>query len=169
MPIDNIFNFIDYLETFNRDSGTANENRAFVYNSLSEVFGELDPTFDLYGAYNSIGINIPERTFNDIIDLIGAGRTNGNMVQAFAPNSLIPSEDIPCGKVANGDSFIVWSDALVYNNTTGDSYIRQWWHTWNEPMTVSNLKEEIALSIENHPDYDETVSHVDLLRIYKLC
>ena len=169
MPINNIFDFIDYLEAFNRDSGTANENRAFVYNSLSEVFEQLDSSLDLYSAYVDIGIIIPQNTFDNIIELIGAGRTNGNMVQAFAPTSLLPLNDLPCFSDKLDDAYIVYSKALVFNPITGDSSIEDWYHTFNYNMTTSQLREQTALSLENHPKYGVVVSSLDLLRIYQRC
>ncbi|SRR5258706_10930992 len=169
MPINNIFDFIDYLETFNRDSGTANENRAFVYNSLSEVFGQLDSSLDLYSAYVDIGITIPQNTFDNIIELIGAGRTNGNMVQAFAPTSMLPVNDLPCFSDELDKAYIVYSQALVYNPITGDSYIEDWYHDFDFNMTTSQLREAAANSLENHPKYGQIVSSIELLRIYKRC
>lgn len=165
MPINNLFDFIDELEKYGRKSGTANENRAFVYNSLSDLFDQLDSSLDLYLGYTSIGITIPQSAFDSIVELVGAGRTNGSMIQAFAPTSLLPEEDLPFFSGTMEENFIVYSQALVFNPITGDSYIEDWYHKFDENMTQAPLKEEIASSIENR--YGVSVSSVTLLRVYK--
>jgi hypothetical protein len=163
--IENVFDFIDYLEKFNRESGTANENRAFVFNSLAGVFEQLSTEWDLYSAYQDVGISIPENVFNNIIDIIGATSSNAYMIQAFAPTSKVNIEDIPTFTGALETQYIVYSDALVYNPTTGDSFVEQWYHKFDDILTTSQLAERVANDI--FTVYGYIVSDVNLLRIYQ--
>ena len=165
MPIDNIFDFIDYLQEFNRQSGTANENRAFVFNTLAGVFEQLSTEWDLYSAYQDVGITIPQNVFENIIDIIGATSSNAYMIQAFAPTSKVNIDDLPefAGNLDTG--FIVYSDALVYNPITGDSFVEQWYHKFDDILTTSELAQRVSQEI--FATYGYIVSDVTLLRAYK--
>src|SRR5882672_5529979 len=147
MPINNIFDFVDYLEGFQQASGTANENRAFIYNSMAQVFGELNSTWDLYSAYKDIGISIPQATFDNIIELIGEGKTNGNMIQAFAPTSNVNIQGIPGYDGDIDTDYIVYSEALVFNPVTGDSFVEEWYHKFDDVLSTAQLREQVALDI----------------------
>lgn len=165
MPITTVFDFIDELEKLNPVSGTANENRAFVYSSLYQFFDELSPDLDLYGAYQSIGINIPQKVFDAMIDHIGSSSTIGDMVQFFAPTSKVTISDLPIFKGEMDENYIVYSQALVYNPVTGDSYIDEWYHKFSEDLTTSELEKAIANDIFTL--YGRIVSDVTLKRIYR--
>lgn len=165
MPISNIFDFIDYLEAFDMSSGTANENRAFVFNSMAGVFEDLSSEWDLYSAYQDIGINIPRNVFDNIVDIIGATKSNAYMIQAFAPTSIVNIQGIPEFSDELDNDFIVYSDALVYNPVTGDSFVEQWYHSFSDILTTSQLATRVSEEI--FATYGYIVSDVTLLRIYR--
>lgn len=163
--INNLFDFIDYLESLNREVGTANENRAFIFNTIMQGANAVEDPLDLKSAYDTLGFTVPDQVFNNIYELAQQERSPANIVQLFAFNSKIPGEDLPLFSGTLDTQYIVYADAYVTNPRTGDSYLRPIAFKFDDMMTPYEIGQSISEKIRTI--YKENTDNVDLLRIYQ--
>lgn len=173
MPPDitNIFDFADYLEGLNRDPGTANENRAFVFQTVSEGLKNALIPEEMYSVYTDLGFQIPNNVYNAIVENRSLRDSAGDIIQFFAPTSPIPSFDLPEYKynISVKDipyDFITYADIKYQSLITGDiitktdSYL-----AYDDVFTPSELRSEIATAFSTA--YQAKVISVDLRRSYQ--
>lgn len=161
----NLFDFIDYLESLNPVSGTANENRAFVFNTINAGFNVVDNPADLLSAYASVGISIPESAFTAIFNLRLESEAPGNIIQILAPNSVIPGLEL--GTI-NGDfatDYVSYFHITFYDPDIDEYITKKRYLLFDDTLTPSQLTNEISNDFETK--YKVRVTNVALDRIYR--
>lgn len=167
----NLTDFTDYLLGFNRESGTANENRAFVFNTITEGITAGFNNSELYSSYTAAGITIPFGVFTNIATDRAEFKGEGNIIQFLSPLSPIPSFDLPEYKydISVNDvfyDFITYADIQYQSTITGDiitktdSYL-----AYDDVFTPSELKSTIASAFATA--YQARVISVTLRRSYQ--
>jgi hypothetical protein len=161
----NPFEFIDYLESFGRSSGTANENRAFIFNTIASGFNAFDNPDELFGAYIDVGITVPRSAFDSILENRQTFSGYGQMIQILAPTSLIPGSDLAEFNGNLGSNYIVYGDITFVNNITGDIIQKGYYVTFDDEMTPSQIKASMSSDYATH--YNVNVLSVDMQRIFR--
>lgn len=163
-----VFDFIDYLEGLNRQSGTANENRAFIFNTITDAIVSGFTNEDLYNAYNSVGITIPETVFDKIVENRQNFSGAGDIIQFLAPTSQIPSFDLPeyTGKFLPDEDFITYYNVTYIEPITGDTIQKQGQYLkYSDVLTPSELRSTISQDFSTR--YKAQVLSVDMRRTYQ--
>lgn len=165
-PITNLFDFIDYLVKENPISGSANHNRAFIYDTIGYGYGAVTDPLDLQVAYESVGIHVPESAFSAIANLRMETDAPGNVIQVFAPNSLIPTFDlsVQSGKDFKTD-FSAYYTVNFYDPDIDEYLSKEYFLRYDDVFTPAELAR--AASNDFETKYSVRVINVALNRVYR--
>jgi hypothetical protein len=162
--INNLFDFIDFLEKQDRQSGTANQNRAFIYNTISAGADATDNPLDLLSAYQAVGISVPESVFSNILDVVSLNGANANMVRIFAPTSKIPTNDLPVFDGNMEEDYIAYSTSDITDIITGERTTHGTYLRFTRDMTLADATKALAAYLLEK--YKWRVNSLQYLRIY---
>lgn len=165
-PITNLFDFIDYLQTQNPVLGTANHNRAFIYDTIGSGFGAVTDPLDLQVAYESVGIHVPESAFKAISDLRMETDAPGNVIQIFAANSVIPTFDlsVQSGKDFKTD-FSAYYTVNFYDPDIDEYLSKEYFLRYDDVFTPAELAQAALNDFETK--YSVRVINLALNRVYR--
>lgn len=160
-----VFDFIDYLEDFNPVSGTGNENRAFIFNTLGAASNVTDDPQTLISAYASVGIPTTENIFSTILKQVEVSDSPANLIHILAPNSVIPPFGLGAIDGNFSTDFFAAYHVEFYDADIDEVLSKKYYLLYNDTFTPADLVSAATNDFQTR--YKVKVTNIALDRVYR--